>query len=165
MKKVLIVYYSYTENTKKVAEKIQKEIGGQIAEIKTVTAYSGDYDAVVEQGHQEVKKGYMPAIFPLDVNLADYDTIILGTPVWWYTFAPAIKTFLENNDFSGKTIYPFATNGGWIGHTFKDITTSTHAAEKGVTIAKGLNLRFDGSRMRTSESELKNWLAAIKSTL
>ena len=46
------------------------------------------------------------------MNHADYDVIVLGTPVWWYTFAPAVKTFLESNDFSQKTIFPFATNGG-----------------------------------------------------
>ena len=51
----------------------------------------------------------------MDVDLAQFDTIILGAPVWWYTFAPAMHTFLKNTDLSRKTIYPFATNGGWIG--------------------------------------------------
>lgn len=110
--KTLIVYYSYTGNTKKIAEKIHKEIGGDIAEIKTVVPYKESYNSVVEQGKKEVNQGYMPEIEPLGVNLEEYDTIILGTPVWWYTFAPAVKTFLEQNDFSGKKIYTFATNGG-----------------------------------------------------
>ncbi len=77
------------------------------------------------------------------------------------TFAPAVKTFLESNDFSQKTIFPFATNGGWIGHTFKDIAASCKAEEKGVTIKKGLNLRFDGNAMRTPPSELNGWISAI----
>ena len=77
------------------------------------------------------------------------------------TFAPAVKTFLESNDFSQKTIFPFATNGGWIGHTFKDIAASCKAEEKGVTIKKGLNLRFDGNAMRTPQSELNGWISAI----
>ena len=77
------------------------------------------------------------------------------------TFAPAVKTFLESNDFSQKTIFPFATNGGWIGHTFKDIAASCKAEEKGVTIKKGLNLRFDGNAMRTPQSELNGWISAL----
>lgn len=77
------------------------------------------------------------------------------------TFAPAVKTFLESNDFSQKTIFPFATNGGWIRHTFKDIAASCKAEEKGVTIKKGLNLRFDGNAMRTPQSELNGWISAI----
>lgn len=77
------------------------------------------------------------------------------------TFAPSVKTFLESNDFSQKTIFPFATNGGWIGHTFKDIAASCKAEEKGVTIKKGLNLRFDGNAMRTPQSELNGWISAI----
>lgn len=77
------------------------------------------------------------------------------------TFAPAVKTFLESNDFSQKTIFPFATNGGWIGHTFKDIAASCKAEENGVTIKKRLNLRFDGNAMRTPQSELNGWISAI----
>lgn len=53
----------------------------------------------------------MPEIKEFDVDLNNYDTIIIGTPVWWYAFAPTIKTFLNNHDFSGKNIYPYATNG------------------------------------------------------
>ena len=58
-----------------------------------------------------------------------YDEVILGTPVWWYTFAPAMHTFLKENDLSGKTVYPFATNGGWIGHTFKDFANACGTAD------------------------------------
>lgn len=97
--KALIVYYSYTGNTKRIAQMIQNEIGGDIAEIETVVPYEGDYNIVVDQGHEEVNRGFMPQIKPLNVNIKDYDTVILGTPVWWYTFAPAVKTFLNNNDF------------------------------------------------------------------
>lgn len=62
----------------------------------------------------------MPKIQPLNIDLTEYDTVILGAPVWWYAFAPAMKTFLHDTDLSGKTVYPFATNGGWLGHTFQD---------------------------------------------
>lgn len=137
---------------------IQSKIGGDTERIDTVVPYSGDYNSVVDQGHKEVNQGYMPEIKPLSVNLDDYDTIVLGMPVWWYTFAPAMKTFLTNNSLSGKTIYPFATNGGWIGHTFEDIKSLC----TGANVKKGINIEFDADRLRTSASEIENWIKNIK---
>ena len=60
----------------------------------------------VKQGKDEINKGFKPPIKPINIDLSQYDTIILGTPVWWYTFAPAVKTFIESNNLAGKTIYP-----------------------------------------------------------
>jgi len=156
--KILILYYSYGGNTQKVAEMIYEETKADIARIETVTSYSGDYNSVVDQGQQEVNSGYMPAIQPVPIDLSDYDTIILGSPVWWYTFAPAVKTFLRDNDLSGKTIYPFATNGGWIGHTFLDFEKSC----MGATVHRGLNVKFNGEIQNTPSSEILNWIRGIK---
>lgn len=156
--KILIAYYSYSGNTRKIADMIHKKIGGDIAEIETVTPYPADYNEVVDQGQKEVNEGFMPAIKPLDKDPADYDTVVLGTPVWWYTFAPAVKTFLAQNDFSGKTVYPFITNGGWIGHTVKDIEKAIPNAE----IKQALNIKFNGSDLSLSVSEIENWIAKIK---
>ncbi len=156
--KALILYYSYLGNTKRVAEMIHREIGGDIARIDTVVPYDGDYDTVVAEGQRETAEGFCPEIKPLTVNTDDYDTIILGSPVWWYTFAPAMHTFLKSIDLSGKTIYPFATNGGWIGHTLKDF----ESACKGATVKSGLNVRFDGDVLRTPESEISRWIKNIR---
>ena len=84
-------------------------------------------------------------------------TIILGTPVWWYTFAPAMHTFLKTQDWKGKTIYPFATNGGWIGHTFKDIKDACTGAE----VKSGMNIKFDEATLRTSVKDIENWIDKI----
>lgn len=154
----LILYYSYGGNTKRIAEMIQKRIGGDLAEIETIRPYSGDYNSVVTQGQQEVKRGYMPEIKPLDVNVQAYDRIILGSPVWWYTFAPAMKTFLHTYDLSGKTVFPFATNGGWIGHTFRDF----EKACKGADVRKGLNVKFDEATLRTPEREIEAWISSVE---
>ena len=99
----------------------------------------------------------MPEIKELDVGLNDYDTIIIGTPVWWYTFAPAIKTFLNKHDFSRKNIYPYATNGGWIGHTFEDFAKECGEAE----VHAGLNVRFDGHDKLTKDEEIERWVWGI----
>lgn len=66
--------------------------------IDTVVPYSGSYDDVVNQGQNEVQRGYEPEIKPLDINIADYDVIAVGIPTWWYTMAPAVKTFLHQQD-------------------------------------------------------------------
>ena len=112
--KSLILYYSYRGNTQRIAERIHSAIGGDIARIDTVVPYTGSYDDVVAQGEREVKQGFLPELKAMDIDLSRYDTIVLGTPVWWYTCAPATRAFLTAHDLSGKTVYPFATNGGWL---------------------------------------------------
>ena len=154
----IIIYYSYGGNTKKIAEMIHKNTGAEMAEIKTVTPYKGSYNSVVEQGHKEVNRGYMPEIMPLEIDINNYDKIFLGTPVWWYTFAPAVKTFLNNNDFNGKTICPFITNGGWIGHTEDDIKNVCSNA----CVKKAINIKFNGSDLSTSVSEINKWIESNK---
>lgn len=157
--KTLILYYSYGGNTRKIARMIQKEIRGDLEEIKTVTPYSGAYDDIVNQGQREVDSGFMPEIQPLKVDISDYDCIVLGSPVWWYTFAPAMNTFLSKNDLSGKVVFPFATNGGWIGHTFKDF----EKACPGALVQPGRNIRFRSDQLVTSERDILNWARQIKS--
>lgn len=117
----LILYYTYHGNTQRIAERIHAAIGGDIARIDTVAPYTGDYDDVVAQGEREVKRGYLPPLKPMDIDLDRYDTVVLGTPVWWYTCSPAMRAFLTAHDLSGKTVYPFATNGGWLGRSIRDM--------------------------------------------
>ena len=105
MKKLLIVYYSWSNgNTEQIAKKLQSIAGGDLLRIDTAVPYSGSYNDVVEQGQQEVNRGYEPALKPVDVDVAAYDVIAVGTPTWWYTMAPAVKTFLHRYDFAGKTV-------------------------------------------------------------
>lgn len=155
--KRIVVYYSYGGNTKRVAQKIQKSLGADIAEIKTINPYQGNYNDIVDQGHEEVNNGFMPEIEPLEIDLSQYDHIIIGTPVWWYTFAPAVKTFLNTADFSGKKVYPFATNGGWIGHTFQDFQDAC----KGAKVHQGLNVRFNENIQLTSDETIQKWTDEI----
>lgn len=161
MSKMLVVYYSWSNgNTKKIAEELAKAKGADIARIETVKAYEGGYNAVVEQGQREVERGYKPEIKPLGANLADYDVIAVGTCTWWYTMAPAVKTFLEDNDFSGKTVIPFMTNGGWPGHVIKDMTR----AVKGAKVEHPMQIQFDstgGAQQITSQSDVDAWIRSI----
>ena len=162
MKKVLIAYYSWSNgNTERIAKMLQKEIGGDLAKIDTVVPYSGSYDDVVNQGQEEVNRGYEPEIKPLDTNVADYDVIAIGTPTWWYTMAPAVATFMHEQDFSGKVVIPFMTNGGWPGHVIKDMK----AACKGAKVACDMEIQFDstgGAKLETPQSQIDQWIQDVK---
>lgn len=115
----LVVYFSYTGNTKMIANKIREKLNCDILEIKTVIPYSEDYDTVVNDEQNSEASNRLPEIQDIGIDLSKYDEIILGTPVWWYRPVPAIRTFLTRNDLSGKTIKPYATNAGWLGGTFE----------------------------------------------
>ena len=156
--KAIVIYYSLGGNTRRVAQQIQRATGADLAEIKTVSPYTGSYNDIVDQGHREVNSGFLPELEPLDVGLDGYDTVILGTPVWWYTFAPAMSSFLHQYDLSGKRVFPFATNGGWLGHTLRDFAKACPGAE----VAQGLNVRFNGSRQLTAERDILNWAQKIQ---
>ncbi len=162
MKKMLVVYYSWSNgNTKQIAEQLAKATGAELAEIDTVQPYTGSYDEVVDQGQREVNAGYKPEIKPLTVNIQDYDVIAIGTPTWWYTMAPAVLTFLSAQDFTGKTVIPFMTNGGWPGHVIKDMKANC----KGAEFAHEMEIQFDstgGAHLETPEKKIDAWIEAVK---
>ena len=165
MKRVLTVYYSWSNgNTERIAKMLQKEIGGDIVRIDTITPYEGSYDDVVNQGQEEVQRGYEPEIKSLGVNISDYDVIAVGTPTWWYTMAPAVLTFLHTESFVDKTVIPFMTNAGWPGNVIKDMKTAC----KGADIKCEMEIQFDstgGSRLETPMEEITKWIQNVKKIL
>lgn len=160
--KTLVVYYSVScGNTARIAGMIAEGIGADIARIETETPYTGSYDEIVNRGQREVEHGVKPQIRPLGVDLSVYDRIIIGTPTWWYTMAPAVLTFLTSNDFTGKTVVPFQTHGGWKGHALDDMK----AACKGAVFSHEKDFRFDstgGNRLITPIEEIRRWIADLK---
>ena len=165
MKRVVTVYYSWSNgNTERIAKMLQKEIGGDIVRIDTITPYEGSYDDVVNQGQEEVQRGYEPEIKPLGVNISDYDVIAVGTPTWWYTMAPAVLTFLHTENFADKTVIPFMTNAGWPGNVIKDMKTAC----KGADIKCEMQIQFDstgGSKLETPMVDITNWIQNVKKTI
>lgn len=165
MKKLLIVYYSWSNgNTERIAKLLQSAVGGDLLKIDTAEPYSGSYNDVVEQGKQEVNRGYEPKLKPLGVSFADYDVIAVGTPTWWYTMAPAVKTFLHGQNFSGKTVVLFMTNGGWPGHVIDDMKKFCTGAD----IACEMQVQFDsdgGDRLETAEEDILAWAQRVKALL
>ena len=158
--KTLVVYYSQAcGNTKRIAQMIQKTHGTDIAEIETVTPYTGSYDDIVNQGQEEVTSGFMPPIKPLSADITHYDNIIICTPTWWYTMAPAVKTFLSENDLSSKKIAAVQTHGGWPGHVFEDIKKLCRTKN-----IKTLSVRFDstgGNKLITDMTAIEKGISDL----
>ena len=165
MKKMLVVYYSWSNgNTKRIAQQLADETGADIARIETTEPYRGSHEEVVDQGQREVEAGFMPQINPLSVNIADYEVIAIGTPTWWYTMAPAVHTFLTTSDFTGKTVIPFMTNGGWPGHVIKDMKAKC----KGASFMHEMQIQFDSQgkdHLETPESVIAEWIVHVKEEL
>ena len=153
-KKVLVAYYSHSGNTKAVAEKIQNLTGGDIFEITPKTAYPKDYNAVVEQARKEKSDNVFPELAD-NGNVKDYDIIFLGTPVWWYTMAGPVRTFLKENDFTGKVIAPFCTHGGGgESSTYIDV-------QKLAPNAKILN-GYTSYENSAKDNDIKIWINELK---
>ena len=114
--KVLVAYFSATGNTRRAAEDLAKAMGGDLYEITPETPYTAedlDWRNSSSRSTLEMKDlSSRPAIKSGKLDVADYDVIFVGFPIWWYTAPTIVNTFLESYDFSGKTMIPFATSGG-----------------------------------------------------
>ena len=162
-KKTLVVYYSWScGNTEKIAEQLADACDADIARIETVAPYPEDHQETVDQGQREVNAGFMPEIENLEYSPADYDVIVIGTPTWWYTMAPAVKTFIAENDFSGKTVVALSTNGSWPGNVTADIEDAC----TGASFGPALEVQFDstgGDHQETPQSQVDAWIEQIRS--
>ena len=116
MNKTLVAYFSATGTTKAAAQKLAKEKNADLFEIAPEVPYSSadlDWRDKQSRSTKEMQdKTSRPAIKGTCSNIADYDTVWIGFPVWWYTAPTIINTFIEAHDLSGKVINVFATSGG-----------------------------------------------------
>ena len=156
--KKLVVYYSFGGNTRAVAKKIARALDADIAEIRTTKTYPDDYDVLLGIAKREVETDCIPPIYALPADAQAYDTIILGTPVWWYSYAPAVKTFMKGIKWGGKKVYPFATHHGKLGHTPSDL----RKALRGAAVAPVFSVVFQEKQQVTPEHELNAWISSIQ---
>lgn len=161
MKDTLIIYYSFSGNSKKVAQYVKEKLNADILELEPAIPFSNDYDEVVaEWQNNDIKRDV--EIKKINVDLKNYSKIVLITCTWWYGISPVMKRFLKENDLSGKDIIVAASNAGWIGHCFKDYETLT----KNANIKGKLDLLFSADetqrdKMLTSYSELDKWIEQL----
>ena len=105
--KTLIVYFSWSGNSAEMAKYIQEQTGGDLLALQPLESYPSDYDACVKVAKDEVDGNILPKIANLPNDMTQYDTILVGYPIWWHTAPMIIGTFLSHYDWSGKDIYPF----------------------------------------------------------
>ena len=151
--KKLVLYYSETNNTKAVAEELQKQVGADIECIEAVKPYSGNFQETMQRGQREMQSGELPELKPLKKKISDYDIIFLGYPIWFGTYAMPIATLVKQNDFAGKTIVPFCTFGSG------GLNTSSDALRKALpkaNIKPGYGVRT--ARVAAAAKELDRFL-------
>lgn len=157
--KKLIIFYSYTGNTKKIANIIKEKLNCDILELEPLKPFSTNYDEVVNE-YQNNSINKEVEIKDIKIDLDNYDEFIIGTPVWWYTISPVITKFLKKYKLKNKIIYPFATNAGWLGHTFKDFNKLC----LNNNIKDGMNIVFDSNdlnKLLTTEEEINDWIKKL----
>ena len=153
--KMLVLYYSQTQTTQQVAEAIANSLGADIEAIECVVPYEGDFNATIARSQQERAEGRVPEIKPLSVNVADYDVIFLGYPIWFGTYAPPVAGLLATVDLSGKKIVPFCTFGsGGLDSSVNDLKANLPDAE----ILPGYGVRQ--ARIDAAPAEIDYFLKA-----
>lgn len=154
--KNLVVYFSWSGNTKKVAEKIKYETSADIFRIVTKEEYPQNYDDTVDAAKKEQQENARPELSTHIDNLSQYDTIFIGFPNWWGDMPMALYTFFDEYDFSGKTIVPFCTHGG---SGLSDTVNSIKKEESNATVFEGLAIR--DSNIDKSDDDVITWLEGL----
>ena len=126
MSKKLVAYFSASGTTKEAAERLAKAAGADLFEIKPTIPYtSADLNWMDKESRSSVEMNdpdSRPEIAETMPNMADYDTVFIGFPIWWYVAPHIIHTFLESYDFDRKMLVPFATSGGsGMGRTVEEL--------------------------------------------
>ena len=157
--KVLVVYYSASGNTKRVAEDIAEAAGGDLFEIVPTEVYTSDdlnwtnSDSRVSREHDDEALRDVPLTTTEVEDWDDYDTVFIGYPIWWGIAAWPVDNFVKDNDFSGKTVIPFATS------------SSSGMGQSGTLLSEmaGTGDWQDGQRFRSSvsQSDVADWVSGL----
>lgn len=157
--KVLVVYYSASGNTKRVAEDIAETAGGDLFEITPAEPYTSDdlnwtnSDSRVSREHDDESLRDVPLTTTEVPDWDSYDTVFIGYPIWWGIAAWPVDTFVKNNDFTGKTVIPFATS------------SSSGMGQSGTLLSEmaGTGDWQDGQRFSSgaSQSDVADWVSGL----
>lgn len=153
--KILVAYFSYSGNTRKLAQQIQKLTGGDLFEIQTVKAYPKEYTPCTEVAKKEKEDNARPELKTKVKDMKQYQVVFVGCPSWWHTAPMAIFTFLESYDFAGKTVIPFCTHESREDGAFAAIEKLTPKSRH----LKGFDTY--GNSVDNDEPKVKKWLKEI----
>lgn len=155
--KTLIIYYSLSGHTKDIAAKIQKMTGGDMYEIKTVDKLNTVpwFYLILRQ---QLKDKKYPALSGELPDLSRYDTIFVGSPVWWYTVSTPMLSFLQQADFKGKKVVPFSTQGSNYGTFFEDFAQNARNAQLQKSASfNNLPAQYDAA----VDNKIASWLNSL----
>lgn len=139
--KILIAYFSWGGNTEGVAEEIQNQTGADLFEITMVNPYSSDYNTVLDEAQRDQKAQARPELASHVENMEQYDIVMIGYPNWWASIPMPVASFLEEYDFSGKTILPFCSHGGG---RFGQSLTAIAKLVPDATMGEALSIHYSG---------------------
>jgi flavodoxin len=168
-KKVLIVYLSRTGNTKAIATLIHQLTGGVLVQLELTTPYPKDYHEQVAQVVRENNSGFLPPLKTRIDSMERFDVVFIGFPTWDMKMPPPMKSFLSQNDLSGKTVIPFNTNAGYgVGtgfQTVKELCPKSRVLN-GFSITGGIErdgvlFVMKGRKLEEAETGVKRWLKGL----
>ncbi len=149
----LIAYFSWSGNTRGIARLLHQKIGGDLVEIEPVTPYSENYNTCLDQAKRDQERAARPKLKTRIADMARYKTVFLGYPNWWASIPMPIASFLEQYDFSGKTIVPFVSHGGGrLGQSVTDIAKLCPSSR----ILEALSVRYSGGSSLSDDMDA--WL-------
>ncbi len=153
--KSIIVLWSWSGNTLKMAERISQLSGAEIYRIEAADPYPENYDATADRAKQERDDKVYPVIANPIENWDDYDTVFMGYPIWWYELPMIVQGFVKDHDWTGKTVVPFNSHeGSGDGGTYTDLRQMT-----GATVLDGLAIR--GGDVASSLDKVDEWYAGL----
>lgn len=156
--RTLVVWFSRSGNTRVIAGVIHRTLQTDIFEIEPATPYPLDYFKTVEQAKNERAGGIRPPLKNSVANIAQYQTVYLGFPVWGTSVPPVVQTFLTTHNLAGKMLIPFITHGGYGPGDSSEILASLAPAARR---EKPLVMECDQER-RTTET-VASWLKTVQS--
>ena len=155
--KTLIVYFSLTGHTKDIAQQIQSLTNGTLYEIKPKEEIKTG-PSLYLTSKKQISSGDYPEIVKDFPNVEEYDTIFVGSPIWWYTAAPVVLEFLKEFDFQNKNVVPFSTQGSNYGTYFEDFK----AKAKNANILKGESFNnIDSKYNEQVKNKIISWLNSL----
>lgn len=149
---ILIAYFSRTGTTEQAARQIQEQTGGTLFEIQPADPYPSSYSATTERAQREISAGTLPALASNVEDFTQYDIVFIGYPIWWGVTPPVVNTFMDSNDFSGKTVIPFCTSGGsGIGGSLSNVRNYC----EGASVLSGRDLTGAGA------DSIQSWISGL----
>lgn len=139
--KVLVAYFSWSGNTEEMASYIAEQTGGDLLEIQPETPYPTDYNECGDVALAERDNDERPIIANLPESIDEYDTILIGYPIWWHTAPMIIGTFLESYDLAGKEVYPFTQSASMDTEQFDNSIAFVRENANHATVYDGLFAR------------------------